>query len=153
MNGSDLLLRIQSDLEEISGYTSRIAVEIPLRSEEPSTIISRLAVYNYQTYLEIRSLSGIAPDFEIDEKRLGQMYSVLAHYLDRYAPGNEDLHCYVTAISIYLTFIAHKPLHPPGSFSEEIQIVRRGSLYYCSGRRKFIRDNPSLCRFCVCQPA
>jgi len=149
MNASELLYRIRHDLGDIPEYIARIEQEQRAGS---SGILSLLGDYNYAVYTEICSRETISLDFEIDSTPVEKFENALNRYLDIYAPGKKDLKCYVLNISLYLTFIAKKPLHPPGvQFSDDIHIVKDGDFYYCSGKRRFLKDPFSLCRYCVCR--
>ena len=56
------------------------------------------------------------------------------------------------SISLYLAFIAKKPLHPPGlMFSNGSGIYKNQGIYYCAGKSKFIAYKLSLCEYCVCK--
>jgi len=153
MKASELFFRICRDLEELSEYISRIEEERLIRAGDPPGALAYLGDYNYTTLVEIRNRDGISPDFEIDSAIVDEFQHALDRYLDTYAPGAADLKCYVLNISLYLTFIAKKPLHPPEvPFSGDILIVKKGKSFYCSGKRRFTGDDPSLCRYCVCRP-
>lgn len=149
---SDLLSRIRRDLEGLSDYTSRIEQERQARAEDPPGMLTRLGDYNYATYTEICHRDGVSPDFKIDSAIVQSFECTLNQYLDTYAPGKTDLKRYVLSISLYLTFIVKRPLHPPGPpFFGDLHIIQKGESYYCSGKKRFIRDPSSLCRYCVCK--
>ena len=151
MYASDLLSRIHRDLDGIPEYTARIGQE---RQEDRKTspgVLSCLGDYNYATYTGIRGQNTVEPDFPVDPGRVEECEEALARYLDRHAPGNRELKTYVTAISLYLVFIAQRPLHPPGTAYGEIRITKRGDEYHCTGKRKYRDDSGALCRFCICR--
>lgn len=152
MKASELFLRIRRDLEDLSAYTSRIEEERLIRAGDSPGVLTYLGDYNYATFVEIRNRDEISPDFEIDCVIVEEFRHVLDRYLDTYAPEAADLKRYVSNISLYLTFIAKRPLHPPEvPFSGDSSIVKRGESFYCSGKRRFIGDDPSLCRYCACR--
>jgi uncharacterized protein (UPF0305 family) len=153
MNASDLLTRIRHDMDDVSGYIAEI--ERARRSSDggSAATLRYLGDYNYTAYREILELDGITPDFEIDPLSVEEFERTLNRYLDIHALGREDLKTYIVGISLYLTFIAQRPLHPPGvPFSEEIRVIQKGGFFYCSGKRRFLNDPVSCCRFCVCRP-
>mgnify|MGYP000982997443 CR=1 FL=1 len=153
MQTSDLLTKIHYYLDEIPEYTAEIEMVKKTRNMTPSDPLHYLWDYNYATYNEIKTCDRIDPDFKIDSKIVEKFEHDLELYLDMYAPGKKDLKSYISAISLYLTFIAKKPLHPPDvPFSEDFHIVKKGEFYYCSGKGRFIRDPGSLCRYCICKP-
>jgi len=151
MYASDLLARISRDLDTIPDYIARIERARQEKKEGSAGVLSHLGDYNYATYTEIRSQNFVEPDFSIDPKRVKECELALARYLDRHAPGNRELKIYVTAISLYLAFLARRPLHPPGTSSGEIHIIKRGDEYHCTGKRKYRDDPGALCRFCICR--
>lgn len=149
---SELMTRICRDLEGVPVYIAE--TKKAYRAADRSSVagIAALGKYNYETCTEILSRDCIIPDFPLDPAAVRTFEDAISRYLDTYAPGKPDLKRYVTAISLYLTFIAKKPLHPPDvAFSDEISITRDGNGYICTGKRRFIRDPGSLCRFCVCK--
>jgi len=140
-------------MDDVSGYIAE--TERARRSSDgrSAATLRHLGDYNYTAYREILDLDGIAPDFEIDPRTVEEFEQILHRYLDTYAPGREDLKKYIVGVSLYLTFIAKRPLHPPGvPFSDEIRVERKRDSYYCSGKRRFLNDPSSCCRFCVCRP-
>ncbi|MFA5236549.1 MAG: DUF2115 family protein [Methanoregula sp.] len=152
MYASDLLTRIRCDLDTIPGYIARIERENRGKREDPPSAISHLGDYNYATYTEIRSRDPVEPDFPVDPGAVKECEEALGWYLERYAPGNSELKIYVTALSLYLIFIARRPLHPPGmAFSDTIRITKRGDYYYCTGKRRYQDDPAALCHFCICR--
>ena len=152
MNASELLSRIHRDLSSLPEYIARIERVQQAGAKDPSRILSILGDYNYATYTEICYRYEVSPDFKIDPTTVEEFENALDVYLDTYAPGKTDLKCYVTNISLYLTFIAKRPLHPPGvPFSDEIRIVKNGDFYYCSGKKRFLDDPSSICRYCICK--
>jgi uncharacterized protein (UPF0305 family) len=152
MNASGLLNRIRGDLGNLSEYIAWIERVRQAGGKDPSGIISLLGDYNYTTYTEICHRDGVSPDFKLDPATVEEFENAMDVYLTTYAPGKADLKCYVSNISLYLTFIAKRPLHPPGvPFSDEIRIVKNGDFYYCSGKKQFLDDPSSLCRYCVCR--
>ncbi len=152
MNASGLLSRIRSDLGNLSEYIARIERERQAGGKDPSRVPSILGDYNYATYTEICHRYEVSPDFRIDPTTVEELENTLDKYFDTYAHGKTDLKRYVSNVSLYLTFIAKRPLHPPGvQFSDEIRIVKKGDYYYCSGKKWFLDDPSSICRYCVCR--
>lgn len=152
MYASKLLSRIRRDLDTIPEYIARIERERQEKREGPRGRHSLLGDYNYATYTEICHRDSIEPDLSIDPGAVKECEDALGRYLDRNAPGNRDLKRYVTAISLYLIFIARRPLHPPGvPFSQETRITKSGDSYVCTGKARYRSDPFSLCRFCVCR--
>lgn len=150
MKASELFRTVKNDLETLSEYTSH--VERKLQDTDKRSISSIMTWYNYDNLVEILSRDDNDLDFEIDDSKLQDFQLHIGHYLDTYAPGESDLKVYITGISVYLAFIAKRPLHPPGLESGNgPHIVKNGNSYYCSGKRLFINDDKSLCKYCVCK--
>ena len=153
MHASELLTKIRHYLDEIPEYIAEIEM-VRKTSDMPSSgSLHYLWDHNYAAYNEIKTRDRIEPDFEINPILVEKFEHDLKQYLDTYAPGKKDLKLYISAISLYLTFIAKKPLHPPDvPFSENFHIVKKGESFYCSGKGRFIRDPGSLCHYCICRP-
>jgi uncharacterized protein (UPF0305 family) len=150
VKASTLYLIIKKGLETLSTY--KFHIEQKLSEEDTGSISSIMAKYNYDTLVEILSRKCLDPDFEIDDKRLKDFQHRIDYYLDTYAPDDSDLKTYITGISTYLAFIAKRPLHPPGlEFDNGFRIVKKGSSYYCDGKKQFIKEDQSLCKYCICK--
>lgn len=150
MYASELLSRIRRNLDTIPDYLARIERERLAKKEDPPGVLTLLGDYNYATYTEIRDRDFVKPNFPLDPGAVRECEEALDRYLDRYAPDNSDLKRYVTAISLYLVFIARMPLHPPGvGFLQEIRVTKKED-YYCTGKRRYRDDPAAICRFCVC---
>jgi len=153
MNALELFTRIRHELDEISGYIAECEKARRSCDQKSPGMPGYLEDYNYATCHELLNLDTIRPDFEIDSLIVEEFEHTLDLYLDTHAPGKKDLKRYITSLSLYLTFIAKRPLHPPGvPFSKEIRIVKKGEFFYCSKKRRFLADPSSCCRFCVCRP-
>ena len=120
-------------------------------SDDNNSISALMTKYNYDNFVEILNSNGVNPDFEIDDGELGDFRYRIDTYLSTYAPDDADLRLYIKNISTYLAFIAKRPLHPPGlKFSRSAGVFIKDNVFYCSGKRMFIKDDLSLCKYCVC---
>ena len=117
------------------------------RYKDPLT--KKLAKYNSGVYDEIYSME-ITDDFEIKDGVIKKIRADIGFYFDRYAGGDDQTKRFTENISLYLALIAKKPLHP---FSENKSddVYYFDGTYYCKGRMKYIHDERSLCRYCVCK--
>ena len=99
-------------------------------------MINLLYVFNIILRISTRlSTLTFKENDEVDEKKLEDFKKSIDHYFNLYAPGNEDFKELIKIISIYLTFIVKKPLHPPGIiFSNGTTVYQNGDSYYCTGR-------------------
>jgi uncharacterized protein (UPF0305 family) len=152
MKASVLFLKIKDDMGKLSSYRSLIQQKMSA-DENAGTISSIMTRYNYSNFIEILARKGIDQDFEIDDIKLNDFQRSIDHYLNTYAPDDVDLKTYITGISTYLAFIARRPLHPSGiEFSNNASVFEKNGCFYCSGKRTFIKENLSLCKYCVCRP-
>lgn len=119
--------------------------------EKDKSINHAISKYNMENFNQIIH-SNFQGEDEVDEKKLEDFKKGIDHYFNLYAPGNEDFKELIKIISIYLTFIVKKPLHPPGIFFPNGTTVnQKGETYYCTGKRIFLKDNESLCKYCICK--
>ena len=87
---------------------------------------------------------------DIDSDVLLEFSTCIDRYMDENAPDQIDLKKYVRMVSLYLTFIVKKPLHPPGMiFSDGEKIIRRDNYFYCPVKNKQLNQELSLCKYCV----
>ena len=151
MKASTLLSIVKADLETLSSYRSLIEEKLQA-VPEPGSIGSIMTRYNYDNFIEILNKEHIREDFEIDDEKLNDFRHRIDNYLDLYAPGDVDLKKYIKGISTYLAFIVRRPLHPPGlKFSNGERIFEKDGSFYCSGKRVFIKEDLSLCKYCICR--
>ena len=146
MKASKLLKLIKKDLENYPIDYLKNKVVDP-RYKDPLT--KKLAKYNSGVYDEIYS-TEIVDDFEINDSIIKNIRSDIGFYFDRYAGGDDETKRFTENISLYLSLIAKKPLHP---FSEDKNddVYYLDDKYYCKTRLTAIHDEKSLCRYCVCR--
>ena len=114
--------------------------------------IQHLAKYNLKIYSELRNRNCIDTLEEIDREKLEDFTLRINQYMDGNAPDQTDLKKYTRIICTYLTFIAKKPLHPPGMIVDDNRkIFRKGNNYFCPVKSKYILESMSLCEYCVCK--
>lgn len=88
---------------------------------------------------------------EVDEENVKDMETRIDHYFQFHGTGDDEFKEFIKGISIYLSLIAGKPLHPPGIvFSNKTTVYEREGVYYCTGKKNFIKDELSLCKYCIC---
>ena len=144
MKASKLLLKLKKCMEK---YKPKMQ-----DSGEKDSLNQIMSKYNLENFNEIMNFQPDKLDEEIDEVKLNDLKNRIDHYFSLYAPEDNDFKEFIKAISIYLTFIAKKPLHPPGIvFSNDERVYKKDNTYYCTGKRTFIKDNRSLCKYCVCK--
>ncbi len=146
MKASKLLSLIKKDLENYPIDYLRNKVTDP-RYKDPLT--KKLAGYNTRIYDEIFSLE-FKDDFEIKDGIIKNIRSDIGFYFDRYAGRDDETKRFTENISLYLALIAKKPLHPYSEDKSDDIYFSDGE-YYCKGRMKYIHDEKSLCRYCICK--
>jgi uncharacterized protein (UPF0305 family) len=149
MNTNDLLrqLRLESSRFQISDIEAKLFEIQKIRSEAPLHM-HRLLIYNYEAFLELHRAPPDSESMPVNEKELREMEAGLEHYMAKYMPGEKDYKHFIRIVSIYLTFIAKKPLHPPGMFDESGQATYKNGMAVCPLRAEEIMKPGSLCRFC-----
>jgi len=148
MKSSELLLKIKKD---IGPYESKVMTHNE-NMEKTDSINLIMSKYNRENFNEIMNLSPDELDDEINEEELNDFEERIDYFFSLYA-DDEEFKKFVKAISSYLTFIAKKPLHPPGiTFSNGSRVYEKQKEYYCTGKNNFIEDKLSLCKYCVSKP-
>jgi uncharacterized protein (UPF0305 family) len=145
MKTSELLLKLKKEAE-----LYKKLVKAPDKSD--NSINSIMSRYNYENFHEILQPSFKGEDEDLDDERIEDLRMRIDHYFSLHAPDDEDFRDFIKLISTYLVFIAKKPLHPPGTVFEDGSRVYKGKdSYICTGKRKFMTEELSLCRYCISQ--
>ena len=111
IKSSKLFLQLK---KSIKPYQSKIKAKETLISGENNSIHNTMSEYNLENFNEIINSSYEGSDDEVDENELDDFKMCIDNYFDLYAPDDKKFREFIKIISIYLTFIAKKPLHPPG---------------------------------------
>jgi uncharacterized protein (UPF0305 family) len=110
-----------------------------------------MSSYNADNFRKLTETPFSGKDEEIDTKELTALEESIDHYFSLYAPDNIEFREFVKIISVYLTFIEKRPLHPPGIiFSGGDTVYENKGIYYCTWKKQFKNEDHSLCNFCVC---
>ena len=154
LESKKLLFQLQSEAEKWplealeQQYLNWKAKEYPVESEE--YLNEKNALYNIETMLELKHNSGNFFPENIPPHYYQKLIDCINSYMDKYAPGQEDFKDYIRILSLYKTFVAKLPLHPP-----ELQIpgggkiYKKGKDYFCTAKQQHIHDEESMCRFCT----
>lgn len=144
IKSSELFLRLKQKIEPYKFF-------IKSKNKIDDQLQRKMSVYNEENFKRLTETSFTMDDEEIDTHRLENLEHAIDHYFELYVPENEGFREFIKTISIYLTFIEKKPLHPPGIvFSGGETVYENGGIYYCSGKKYFIKEDYSLCNYCVC---
>lgn len=110
-----------------------------------------MSSYNAENFKRLTETTLSGEDLEIDTNKLKALEKSIDHYFALYAPENIEFREFIKIISVYLTFIEKRPLHPPGIiFSDGDTVYEHNGIYYCTGKKHFKKEDHSLCNFCVC---
>ena len=148
MKASVLLEKIREDLKDYPiDYLKNKAND----ERYPDSIVKRLAGYNSNAYDEIFNLE-ITEDFDINDNVIDSITGDLEYYFESYGPGDKESQDFTLNITLYLALICKKPLHP-FSDDKKDEVYFSNGKYICKNRVKYIKDERSLCRYCVCRNA
>ena len=146
IKSSKLFLKLKKDIKK---YQSKVSSNEVL-DKENNSIVAIISAYNMDNFNEILGSVIQENDNEIDDTDLEDFKLSIDHYFNIYAPDDQEFREFIKIISLYLTYIAKKPLHPPGIiFSNGSKVYQRDGNYFCTGKTIFIKDEFSLCRYCV----
>ena len=149
MKATDLLEKIRENLKDYPiDYLKRKATD----DRYPDSITKRLAIYNSSIYDEIYE-KNIEEDYEIKDSVIKNIGDDVDYYFSVYDPGDIETRDFTRELSLYLVLIAKKPLHPFGDNSAKDDIFLENGEYKCKNRIIHIKDERSLCRYCVCKNA
>ena len=149
MKSSKLLKIIKEELKDypIDYLKNKVTDD---RYKDP--LVKKLAKYNSQTYDEIYSIE-INEDTDIKDEVIKKMKADINYYFDTYAGGDIETREFTKYISLYLALMAKRPLHPVGDNPSKDQVFFENGEYKCKTRIMSIKDENSLCRYCVCKNA
>lgn len=146
MKASELLETIKENIRDypIEYLKNKVSDE---RYKDPLT--KKLAEYNSNVYDDIYG-TVIIDDFDIKDNVVKKIREDITFYFDKYGGGEDKHKVFSENISLYLALISKKPLHPYSENKKDEIYYSNGS-YYCKDRAKYIHDEKSLCRYCVCK--
>jgi uncharacterized protein (UPF0305 family) len=154
MDSKKLLFQLQGEAAKWPAdtlrkqYNERKAKEYPVASE--AYLNEKNYLYNIETMLKLKEDDGCFYAENIPDRYYQHFVDSVNGYMDTYAPGQSDFKDYIRILSLYKTFVAKLPLHPP-----EMQlpgggkVYQKGKDYFCTAKQQHIHDKDSLCRFCT----
>ncbi len=146
IKSSKLSLKLKKDIKK---YQSKVSSN-ELLNKENNSIFAIISAYNMDNFNEILGSFIQENDDEINDMELEDFKMSIDHYFSIYVPDDQEFREFIKIISLYLTYIAKKPLHPPGIvFSNGSKVYQRDGNYFCTGKSIFIKDKLSLCRYCI----
>ena len=106
--------------------------------------------YNYEAYLEITNPETIVVAADVDNDAIVELDSMLDAYMEAYAPNRPNLKKYTKLVSLYLAFVARRPLHSPSMMAPE---AAKGSTAKsrccCVAKKGDLDERFPICRHCV----
>ena len=149
MKASELVLYIR---ENIKDYPIEYLKNKAQDDRYPDSITKRLAIYNSSIYDEIFA-NDILEDFEINDGLIKRIEDDVNYYFSVYDPYDEENRDFTRNLCLYLALIAKKPFHPFGDNPNKDDIYYLNGEYFCKNKIKFLNDENSLCKLCVCKKA
>jgi uncharacterized protein (UPF0305 family) len=145
MKTSELLLKLKKEAELYKKI-------VKASGKSDNSINSIMSRYNYENFQEILTSSINREDEDVDDLMVEDLKMRIDNYFSLYAPEDEAFREFIKIISTYLVFVAKKPLHPPGTvFEDGSRVYKREDRYICTGKRKFMAEELSLCGYCICR--
>lgn len=84
----------------------------------------------------------------VDEQLAEDLSQVLKGYLSEHLSHNQPAWKYIIISSIYLTYIAERPMHPIEDLEIKVTEGREGRIYECPNKSS---KRDTSCHFCVCK--
>lgn len=148
MKASELVEKIQENLKD---YPIEYLKNKAADERYPDSIEKRLAEYNSNVYDDIYG-TVILDDFDINDNVIDSIINDLEYYFENYGPGDRQSQNFIKNITLFLAVIAKRPLHPYTKNKND-DVYLSDNKYYCKNRIRFIKDENSLCRYCICRNA
>lgn len=146
-----LFQKIKGDLESYRKKVKSPHDQVSKSTGEMGDIHRTMSGYNWDNFQEIMNSSSEDYTGEVDVNDLKDMEARIDHYFQLQGSNDNEFKEFIKGISIYLTFVAGKPLHPPGIvFTNQTTVYEKNGVYYCTGKKMFIKDELSLCKYCIC---
>jgi uncharacterized protein (UPF0305 family) len=154
MNSLELIASLRrqtvsiSNLDEIRPAADSSHIQYAHRSIEYAS--STMRQYNYAAFLEITDPETTVFAREIDNDAIAALESMLDGYMDTFAPDQPDLKKYIKLVSLYLAFVARRPLHPPSIVAPESNSSAATiNSRYCVVGEADLDERFPICRYCV----
>jgi uncharacterized protein (UPF0305 family) len=151
MDTQDLLEVLKDDARHIARSCPSELERLRAVAGTDDAAVSAVAAYDCLAFDELLALDRASPA-SVDEAHLADFRERIERYMSVQMPGNESFKNYISTVSVYLAFIAHRPLHPPGTrFSGGKVIALVGGIWRCPGKKEYAGDPAALCMYCVCR--
>lgn len=123
-----------------------------LEMQECPLVISE---HNRTTLLEMRDVMASCAEqtrlaqIAVDPDEASTLADELQAYLDEQMPETPQAHKWIVLASLYLTFVARRPMHAVSRVGARVRECDGETIYECPV--KVPGDNP-ICDACVCRP-
>ena len=126
-------------------YLEELRLQVAKQEREALESGTSLHISKYNRATMLRVLQQDAPaDGMVDTKQANALRDTLAFYLQTYMPDDPSAHKWIILSCLYLSMIAHEPMHPQPLTGWQ----KREDGYYCKAREDI---KGSVCRWCVCR--
>ena len=147
MKTSKLILRLERNIKQ---YKSKVKLNPDCLDENNKSVQCAVSRYNLQNFREILDLNSRQFSGDVDVEKLQDLENSVDKYFELHGPANEEFKEFTKLICIFLTFIAGKPLHPPGiEFGDGTTVYQEGNIYFCTAKKLHIDEEYNLCKCCV----
>jgi len=109
----------------------------------------KVSGFNRDVLLEMRHARAMDAG-EIDEAQARELKAIIEDYLRRYLEEAPEAWRWIVIASLYLTFVARRPMHPTGLLQIREKREHGQTVYECPARSE---APDTCCRFCVCKRA
>jgi len=154
MNSLELLASLREQAESIP-ITDEVRPTpdcLPIKFETGSIeyVSDCMSRYNYEAYLEITDPETVVVVADIDNDAVIEFESILDGYMETYAPNRPNLTMYIKLVSLYLAFVARRPLHPPGIMAPNPSRGITCKITHSSvAGKEDLDERFPICRYCV----
>lgn len=130
----------------LSKLQNAISTEEWVQLKESQSIT--ISQFNRRTLLEMMELTAAEDRDQLADEKIEGLYFSLRQYLEKYFPEKPEAWKWIILASIYLTFLAEKPMHPIEIVG--IQVRENGSelQYECPEKSS---EPDAVCNYCVCK--
>ncbi len=107
----------------------------------------KVSAFNRAVLLELRETEARGPGVVDEAKTIG-LRKVTEDYLRRYLPEAPEAWQWIITASLYLTFIAERPMHPIDMLHITVMRDEGRMVYECPAKSN---DPNTTCHYCVCK--
>jgi uncharacterized protein (UPF0305 family) len=105
--------------------------------------------YNLTNLIELKTLQTPKRINNFSSQKVDEMRRILKIYLKQQGIEDTRRQRQVEIVSIYLTFLAFLPLHPPGFFDRSGRVLIKNNTFYCPIKKEYLsQQKNSICVYC-----